>query len=377
MWKNVLLSYRLQHAILKEAILSGYIGFRKVNTPKEKKYFEEYRRTIFQSRIGKNALIYGLLADNIFIDDLQMHIYDDNIPLEISSHPYLISNRNEVSSIISFTDASRNTPKTLFTENQIRANLFSEMEPMIWRTLKDRLSGLKRKYLREAMKIIVLRPELISLRSLQSKKVIKDVLSQNVLQYKCCRDNINYFDYLCHRIITRGNVSCNIIEEAKRLNAIYVDQGLTFGNNSLDEKKSLSFMNNENIIVSVRIFLKEIRYWPTIENFDELLKVRENKHFLELRTFINRWINSIYTGNREEEKKVRIEIEKANKGIRTVVKCNQIGRWFTYLGLPMLIIDSVLFPAFGSLLTVTGFGIQAISDWKLNKYKWILIGRST
>lgn len=79
-------------------------------------------------------------------------------------------------------------------------------------------------------------------------------------------------------------------------------------------------------------------------------------------------------GDDAEQLALRRDIKKANSALRRSATCAKVGRWFTYLGLPLIALDALTLPVFGTPLTVAGFGLQAYADTQQRKGQWLIVG---
>jgi hypothetical protein len=91
---------------------------------------------------------------------------------------------------------------------------------------------------------------------------------------------------------------------------------------------------------------------------------------------MRRWTAALVLGDTKEEAAVRKDIELVNKSLARATRCATIGGLVTYIGLPLMIVDMFLGPVFGTPLTITGFGLQAYSDWVKKANHWMIIGRT-
>jgi hypothetical protein len=259
---------------------------------------------------------------------------------------------------------------------QEKANLFASLEPLIWSSCKRTGFKLNRNTLRNILDLIVLQPNLTNKNySKEFANMAIAAAQQKWPHIKFSKEQKTQIIYLLGRVITKGYIAAYTMEEAHRLNAIYPVKGLSFGRNRYhSDSQQLLLGDSEDIVVAVKVFLDEIKYWPKLNNFSDVLRLREHKHFIEFRDILRQWVKAVREGDKEAEAKLRYEIHRANSALSTSIKCVRAGRFFTYLGIPLLILDIIFAPIFGTPITVTGFALQAFSDWKKRHYKWLIIG---
>lgn len=385
MWDSVLLDYKFGPSLLKSALLTGDITLIKPASEDEHEQLKAITERINRSKLQEPALTFALLADTVYIDtaNLLWDIFFDSSPEsdDSSSRPFIEASTAEFSSLVNQTDSAYNFVRTRAydADPRERANLYASLEPLIWRSFKKSGFKLSRNALRNILDLIVLEPDLIKKNIWGDSKEFADVVriaaQQKWPHIKLSREQKTYIGDLVSLAITKGQVAANAMEEAQRLNAIYPVKGLSFGQNRYHKDNQHVLMgNSEDIVVAARIFLDEIKYWPKLNNFSDVLRLREHKHFVEFRDILRQWVKAVMEGDKGAEAKLRHEIQRANSALSTSVKCVNAGRFFTYLGLPLLILDVIFAPIFGTPITVTGFALQAFSDWKKRQHRWLIVG---
>jgi hypothetical protein len=123
------------------------------------------------------------------------------------------------------------------------------------------------------------------------------------------------------------------------------------------------------------VFLDEIKWIPEIASIDDLFALRQQPSFIEFRSHLANWTAALISGDAREEAKIRKNIQKINSALRRVTACSRAGRFFTYVGIPMFILDMLVAPVFGLPATVAGFALQGYSDWLKKQHSWVMIGK--
>jgi hypothetical protein len=171
-------------------------------------------------------------------------------------------------------------------------------------------------------------------------------------------------------------VAAGRIAEVDRLGALYPVANMSFGTDRRQEIIGAGYARrSEHLIASARIFLEEIQFWPAVMNLSDVLKVRRLQAFAEFRSNLLTWIEAMHTGDVQTQSGLRAEIAKANRALARSTTCARVGGWFTYLGLPVSLLDMALGTFFGLPITIAGFGVQTVADWEQRRYRWTAIGR--
>lgn len=384
MWTSVLLDDQLALAILKSAIATGHAKLIDPQTESERQQLKAILTQVNRVRSERAALTYALLADNVFLDPTYFgwEVFanlDSNH--DCSSRPLIESTSPDFAAVVKPTESGLNYIRTgAFADPQERANLFASLEPLIWRSFTRAKTDLNRRALRDALDLIVLEPMLIDWhKELESEKfdsAVRDTALDNWPHLRLKHDQLRYLRSVCYVAITKGHVAANKVEEARRLNAVYPVSELTFGSNRYRRHhEHFPAARSQDIVVAAGIFLEEVQYWPVLNDISDVLRMREHKHFVEFRDILRQWVTALCGGNIEAEKQIREEIRRANAALRTAATCSEIGRFFAYLGLPLLVLDGLVAPVIGTPITVAGFGLQAYADWKIRKGRWLIIGK--
>ena len=387
MWKSVLLETDLALGLLKSAIRSGHVALARPETGVEKSQIDDVARQIDRSRTEQQALTYCLLGDRVYMDGVCWSIFrnldiDDN-PEAIASRPLLESLAPELREFVNTTDSGSNNFLTSYQKpDQELANMFSAAEPLIWKSFRK--AGIERKTLRFALDLFVLAPELMSVWNNSSSRfgassrfreavlaVAEEQIGRNL-----SGDEGTHLAAVAGIAITKGFVAVNKVIEAQERNAIYPVVGLTTGRDRIhDIPAYFKAHRSSDLIAATKVFLDEIEYWPVIRDIDDLLRIRSVDGFLQFRNTLRRWVDAAVCGDNSRQLAIRHDIKKANAALRRSATCAKIGRWFTYLGLPIAALDALTLPIFGASLTVAGFGLQALGDALHRKGRWIIVGK--
>jgi len=378
MWESVLLDGTLARGLLKNAIRSGHISLARPETEVERQQIDQVVGDINRSRSEASALSYCLLADSVYLDppfslDLFADLQDE--PDGIRSRPLLQAVAPELSSFLQATDSiANNTSRSYSWAPQKLANMYSAVEPLIWKSYKK--AGIARSTLRLALDVLVLSPELISTRTEPEFESGVVSRAQELIGRGLSIEQGKYLGSVAYVAITKGLVAVNKLLEAERRNAVYPVPALVIGTHHAN-RVPLHFRacRSELLVAATRVFLDEIEYWPVLRNIEDLLKIRSARAFVQFRDALRRWVDAALRGDDAAQLALRMDIKKANAALRRSATCAKIGRWFTYLGLPLIALDALTLPVFGTPLTVAGFGLQAFADAQQLKGQWLIVGK--
>ncbi len=378
-------------SILKAALAAGHIALINAETASEEQQLTDLRTAIHRSRSQSNALLFSLLADEVYLDGVNIgwHIFEDlNNEDDSTSRIAIKSATPEFQSFVKLTDSGPNYWRSglVHADSKEVANRLAGLEPLIWRSVSRRTKRsdrlMTRDELRHALDTLVRRPELIDMEREMvdgqqfdafAREAFRQIRGQNAPTIELA----NGIGALCRVTITKGFVASNAVHEATIRRAIYPVNGLTFGRNRrrADISKPFGTHDSDEVIAAARLFLEEIEYWPIAQDFLDVLRIRCDRHFVTFRDSIRNWVSALLNGDTSEEQRLRREIAKANKSMRRATTCSRIGGIFTYLGRPLIILDALTIPAFGTPVTVAGFGLQAYADWLKSKTRWLIVGK--
>ncbi|MEY2479255.1 MAG: hypothetical protein QOI04_182 [Verrucomicrobiota bacterium] len=383
--KTILLNDSHSLSLLKAATQSGHIELFKPTTKSEIRQMAATIDCIRSSKLEEAALTYSLLADDVFLDgsNIGWNVYEDVDAEETFTFHHLIGKMSpEAESFVKLTDSSRNfLPVITKLQNPEHTALtLATLEPMIWRSFVRRGSNFSRGELRAALDIIALYPELLPLygadREAEFDQLVVEGLHTILPELSRRRDVQKRLNWLCSLTIVKGSVAANEVTEAERLNALYPIENLEFGSDRRGFRHDrFREIQSEQLIAATRVFLREVRYWPVLQGFDEVIKLRGEPDFKTFREHMRAWTDAITHGDATAEAKLRKEIACVNASLAKAAKCTEIGGVLTYVGLPLIIIDALTQLPIGSSLSVFGFALQAYSDWVKSANHWMIIGR--
>lgn len=386
------MSDRFAQSLLKSALKTGHLKLATPETDDESWQINDLMTEVNKSRCDKSALCYALLFDKVILNDVRVggQLFRDFN--ETPNEDCLPKSRNLIQTIsaefnqyIQITNSVTNQGGRLFgMDEKTKANMYSLCEPLIWRSWKrDDIKNNTRHILRDVLDYIVLRPDMADkicgLHYPFNCDKWKSALEPLSWKYKMNRNNIEYFLSAIYIICAKGSVAVEKVLEAQAHDAVYPVEGLTFGDNRIHTvgKSMLGTVKHEDVLASIRVFIDQIKYFPIMKNFDDLVRLKEHKDFNTFRSFLIRWIQAFTSGDSQEEQRIRKELGIANHSLKRSAQCESIGRFFVYVAVPLVILDAVVGPFFGTSLTLASFGIQAYSDWIKSKNKWILIGQKS
>lgn len=386
-WSNVFLTGRLATSFFKSAVKTGHITLINPQTKKEAGDLKYIKTTLTRSRLEQVALYYALLFEKVIIDINALGpgslVWKSDDPYSCRSAIETVS--GDFTEFVQITDTLKKQVTRWYNMPETKkVNMYSLCEPLIWNSWKHVGSDrINRQVLRDVLDFFVLRPEMPRIihdlkypypRNLSKLRAMLEPLS---FKYNLDADTIRFFLSTIMVTYIKGAVATEHVLEAQTYGAVYPVYGLTFGRNRLGvQQGQLRTIKHEDLVGSVRLFLNEIEYFPILRNLDDVLRLKEHKDFVTFRTMLTRWIEAFTKGDSVEEQKIRKEIRSANHALRRSAQCESIGRFFVYIGIPLVALDAMIGPFLGTPLTLAGFGVQSYSDWLKSKNSWLLIGRS-
>lgn len=386
MWDSVLLDGSLGYAFLKLALDRQYLQMASPEDRSEEWQVERFRQPIMRARCTRDALAYSLLAETVYVDLCQTQIYS-GLDLDIDDERFaerqkpVFTLQPELASFVRLTDSGQNHFVANYLKPaQERANIYAAMEPLIWNSWRRNLPDLGRGVLRDALDLLVVEPSLLEAvhddDARDFEDLLEDAASRAWSDSPLTTEYLGVLSRACHVATVKAGVAENKIAEAMARNAVYPVRGLSFGRNRyLRGATHFSATSSDDIVASTRVFLDELRYWPVVSDISDVIMIRQKKAFTEFREILRSWVTAVASGDASAEEALRKEIGKANSAMRTSITCASVGRWFTYIGVPMLVLDCFIAPVFGAAMTVAGFGLQAYSDWKSRDSRWLLVGK--
>lgn len=394
MWESVLLNDKHTLALLKAAVLAGDIKLIEPATADEKRQIDWVQKRINQSRLQDASLIYCLLAERVYLDgsNIGWDVFEETTNEGMESSESNMKSRFLLEKVSpdfrNFIEPTNSGLNFLAVEKRDRtsnpqeiANRIATLEPLIWRAFKPRDATINREELRLALDLLMFAPKLVgvhrSSENLDSfDRAVLEAASKKWPHIRLTKDQQQRLCGIMYVGITKASVATNQIAEAERLNAVYPIDNLTFGRNRYPRDMSrLKEVRAEDTVAAAKIFLKEIKFWPVVNGFADVIRLRQDRDFATFRDNFQLWVSTIVAGDSATEVKLRKDIQKANESLSKAKTCSKIGGIFTYLGLPLLFLDMFVAPVFGTPLTVAGFGLQSYSDWIKKKHRWTIIGR--
>jgi len=380
---SIVLHRNLAYGLLKAAITTGDIQLAVPETVSEKDQVAQFQMRINRSRSDQAALAYCLLADTIYLDGAALggwHLFADlDSEVDCQHRPLIARMSDNVMRFIHTSDSSSNYMHLHDSDPHMRANVFGSLEPLIWDSFK-RNNPPDRQLIRNSLDLIILEPDLV----LHHRNLDAGGFNQSLLKAtkrKWPKRNVDgeflrFCSSLTYLTLTKGCVAANLLTEVQRLDAIWPVPELSFGHNRYSTiLADLPGIKSQNIVAAVRLFLEEVEYWPAVSRFSDILRLREDSHFIEFRSHLKRWVDAVLAGDPVMEAAIRKEIARANSALRRATNCSKIGRFFTYIGLPLLVIDALTLPVLGTSATIAGFALQALADWQTQKGKWLIVGQ--
>lgn len=119
-----------------------------------------------------------------------------------------------------------------------------------------------------------------------------------------------------------------------------------------------------------KIVLREVEYFPVVDSLSDVLRLRSDKRIVDFRENLIRWATALHNSDATEEKKLRREIEKSNRALRSIHPLKKVGAYMTYLALPLSIVPELGFP-----LTALSVAIQLYTDVVGWRNRWLMVGR--
>ncbi|EMK3511174.1 hypothetical protein V8094_003657 [Vibrio parahaemolyticus] len=395
MWNNVLLTDSYGSSIIKAGLKSGDLTFSNPDSQFEKQQIETVKQQINRCRLESDSLLYSLLFNSVILDANTFgggYIIDDSDdPENFEMKPMfqglsegfssLFKVTNPLSEAFRYSNGKKHHDVNLASDEVDRIALYQLLEPYVWsRVSKLGRDKVTRNVMNEILATLSNSPEVLSSvknRALSSDKdyeFFDNKFNAFWKSYPRDRKNVQYFHHMISLLDTKASVAVARVQEAQRLNAALPIKNITNRQSDLSTIKGLKGENGD-FLVSAKVVLNEFKYFPVLNSISDVLKLKEDRDFEEFRTFVNKWVSAVSTGDRSTEKLLRQEIEKANKSISKAHRCQKIGRIATYMGIPVSIFDLMLGSQVGIGLTCGGVLAQSYADKVMSKERWLLIGQ--
>lgn len=123
------------------------------------------------------------------------------------------------------------------------------------------------------------------------------------------------------------------------------------------------------------VYLEEVAFLPRLTTIQDAIRLRSDKRIKAFRETLNAWSSVLRDGDINAEKRLRKEIQKANRSIERMTQAQHVGKWITYLSIPVTVASLVSGVPFGITLFPLGVAIRLCSDVSLAKNGWMMVGR--
>jgi hypothetical protein len=216
-------------------------------------------------------------------------------------------------------------------------------------------------YLLECLQnpVDLIKPQFDDNLSIKNKKefaVLRSTALNLALRIKSITNLLLYnSEYQLPIITTRANFSGN-----------FEDPGID--NSVLDQC-------NDKIYTTYMIYLDEISLVPKVRTIDDVIRLRDHKRIVDFREALNNWSLEIIKGDVKAEERMRNEIRKGNEELKKIGEYQKIGKWATYISLPLSVAGAYFGTNLGVTLIPISLGVRIYSDWQERNYKWLLFGR--
>jgi hypothetical protein len=157
MWDAALLTGPLAKGLLKQIVKSGDLRLTKPNTASEAQQIRQFMTDINRSRCDSEALLYSLLFNKVFLDELSVgggfSVFDD-----LNADPETVESRSIVEDVSAAVAGKLQVTNSILnfhtpgvrpmsgghplsrgsrTTVQEMANLYAMLEPLIWTRFKS------------------------------------------------------------------------------------------------------------------------------------------------------------------------------------------------------------------------------------------------
>jgi hypothetical protein len=137
-------------------------------------------------------------------------------------------------------------------------------------------------------------------------------------------------------------------------------------------------LSNDNIDPywkAYQIYLEEINVLPKLRTFQDVFRLRDDHRIHEFREALHNWSVEIKNGDPETEMSMRKEIRKANEELKKLGEWQKIGKWATYISIPVSIASVLTGCPLGLSILPISIGIRIHSDVNEWRHRWLLFGR--
>lgn len=399
MWRNGYLTQNLGRAIVKEMLKSKTVMLAEAQNQFEKEQIDRVKKDINRSRVGKNALTYALLFENIYVDEssiggLELSASDDKENLDF--RPILEFSDHSTTQHCFFTSSIKRfyTPSDNKLENtnlladgfqltpHETVKMFKAFEPFVWQRMQVLgKKAINRDLLGEIIETLVkypnILPSIIYNEDDTDFDFLKATLAPFGQNFHLNKEWLNYFQTIIKLLHTKGTVALSYVRESQRLNAAMPLMQLPAkpsGKRDFQYIKSLN--KHEEIIASVDVFLDEIEFLPKIRCFSEIAELRQKSAFVDFRHVMAQWVEAFQTGDTKKEKRIRHKIKLSNRALKRAANYNRIGKFCTAIGPISFCADFIVNAPLSLVPTFLGIGALQLAEDEKIRNKWILIGRN-
>jgi hypothetical protein len=114
---------------------------------------------------------------------------------------------------------------------------------------------------------------------------------------------------------------------------------------------------------------EQLGYAPVVNTIEDVLRLRNDKRIVRFRKLLEEWCAVLPSGDAALIKKIKADIEKANREFRRLPKWKMADKWLFWAQLP-----TALIPVVSTIVTVVTFGVQ-LKVQQAERNSWIGIGR--
>jgi hypothetical protein len=110
---------------------------------------------------------------------------------------------------------------------------------------------------------------------------------------------------------------------------------------------------------------------PKITTTTDLFRVQQNPALMDFREMFWLWMDSLSKGDNLESR-MRQEVAKANRALKKVETCQSIGKWLTYLAIPVALAEILIaIPVISSAMTITSIALDKYGDKLRENASWL------
>jgi hypothetical protein len=124
-------------------------------------------------------------------------------------------------------------------------------------------------------------------------------------------------------------------------------------------------------------FKAEDLIFPEVNTFRDVFRLRRDKRFADFRETLVAFYDELSKGEKHGVEKIKREVRKANKALKSIGRNRRIGNIVTVVSIPTYVIDMLISEGIlGLTFSVIGVGTMVHSTIQKKRHRWVLLGQT-